>query len=429
MSVLQSVKKVLEVNSIPLNEPLVLGVSGGVDSMLLWHTLKELKQRVVAVHINYHLRGVASNKDAEVVKSFAKEHDLPLFCFDGKSESLNKNLQEEARKIRYAHFNDVTKQEGARFIVTAHNKDDNEETFFLNLIRGAGVKGLSAMQLKSERMLRPLLSISKEEIYNYAKEIGLTWREDESNQSDKYLRNGIRHQILPTLKQLDERAESGIQNTISILSKQNQLLELFVEKVKEQVFFTQFGFTCIQLSGEIKKYPQLLYELLKPYGSFDVDKILRTEEPGKFFESSEWRIWVDRGFLLLEEISEPKAIDIWIEWGEDKALDLGLQFSMHTGLYEMEFKPENGWMDLEKLSFPLRLRNWKEGEKFKPFGMKGSKKVSDYLTDEKIPVPVKNNTLVLESNGQIAWLVGHRIDDRFKVTAKTKKIYLATLLK
>jgi tRNA(Ile)-lysidine synthase len=416
---------------VKTSDKLIVAVSGGMDSMLLWKILQSLQYSTIGVHINYNLRGEESNKDESLVRSFAQEHDLQLEVFQADPKMFESNLQEKARTFRYQKFDEVKQAHNTNWLLTAHHLDDDAETFFLNLVRGAGIQGLKGISEKRDFVLRPFLGMSKAQLKEKAIELGLNWREDESNQTDKYLRNKIRHTILPKIKELDSRAERGLQNSMQILKAQNDAFSFLIKEFREKHIKVFVGFKSIELTEELVAQSQLLFEVLTPYGQFQVEQIIAAKnESGKQFISETHTLYLDRGRLLITENSEEGEVFETLQESSTKDDSEFIEFeSLELLPKDFEFKASVAAFDLDKLQFPLILRNWKKGDSFQPFGMKGRKKVSDFLIDNKVPLPLKKKVLVLTSNNKIVWLVGHRIDDRFKVTKKTKKIYLANLLK
>jgi tRNA(Ile)-lysidine synthase len=413
------------------SDKLLVAISGGMDSMLLWETLRLLKYSTVGVHINYNLRGEDSKKDEHLVRSYAEENSLDLEVFQGDPENFRTNLQEEARLFRYQKFEEVKRTHSIDWLLTGHHLDDDAETFFLNLVRGAGIRGLKGISEKRDQVLRPFLELSKAQLNQKALEFGLAWREDESNQSGKYLRNKIRHSIILKIKELDARAEQGLQSSMRILKSQNEVFNLLLNDFREKHLEEYSGYTSLKLSEVLVSQPQLLFEVLAPFGHFQVEKIIASKnESGKQFISETHTIYLDRGRLLIAENStEVEVYETLPEYsGEGDSAFLKFE-SLEQLPSDFKFTSDVAAFDQSILDFPLTLRNWKKGDSFQPFGMKGRKKVSDYLIDNKVPLPLKSKVLVLTSNGEIIWLVGHRTDERFKVSQKSKKIYLANLLK
>ena len=413
------------------SDKLIVAISGGMDSMLLWELLRNAYYSTIGVHVNYNLRGGESQKDEDFVRAYAEKNGLSLEVFQADPENYSSNLQEEARLFRYQKFEDVKQTQKADWILTAHHSDDNAETFFLNLVRGAGIQGLKGISEKRDSILRPLLAFSKAQLREEALALGLEWREDASNKTDKYLRNKIRHSILPMFMELDSRAEQGLRNSMTILKSQNAVFGLLIDEYRKQHVQIHTGYKSLELTQALIDQPQLLFELLRPYGQFQVENIIASKkESGRQFIADTHTIYLDRGRLLIIENVPEKEVYERIEESSIESASAILKFETLKRLPEgFKFTNQIAAFDLDKLQFPLLLRNWKKGDAFQPFGMKGHKKVSDFLIDKKVPLPLKNKVLVLTSNGEIIWLVGYRTDDRFKVSSKTKKIYLANLLK
>lgn len=431
MDLSQHVAKKLSEFGVKKSDKLIVAVSGGMDSMLLWETIRALEYPSVGVHINYNLRGEDSKKDEALVRTYAKENGLELEVFQGDPESFAANLQEEARLFRYQKFETVKQSHKAKWLLTAHHLDDDTETFFLNLVRGAGIQGLKGISEKRDHVLRPFLGLTKEQLKEIVFKLGLRWREDESNKSEKYLRNKIRHSVLPKVQELDDKAEKGLQNSMRILKAQNEVFALLLNAYREEHLKQFSNYKSVELTEVLVRHPQLLFELLEPFGHFQVNQIISAkDESGKHFISESHTLYLDRGRLLIIENSEEQNV---YETLSENCVNADSEYLHFESLEQLpsgfDFKASIAVFDQDKLHFPLTLRNWKKGDSFQPFGMKGRKKVSDYLIDIKVPLPLKSKVLVLTSNDDIIWLVGHRSDDRFKVSSETKKIYLATLLK
>ena len=431
MLVSKVVQKFLKNAGVKHNDVLIVAVSGGLDSMLLWDTIRNLGYATVGVHINYKLRGLESDQDEQLVRDYAKEHNLILEVFTANPANFKENLQEKARIFRYEKFEEIRAKRKVNFVCTAHHANDDAETFFVNLIRGAGIGGLKGIAQKRDEFLRPFLRISKKQLLAYADEVGLKWREDQSNASDKYLRNKIRHHVLPEFLKLDERAETGLQDSLKVLKNQNELYKYFIKKYKTENLKEEEGLVVLNLTNDLIKMPQLLFEILSPYGNFNANKIIvAAAQPGKQFISDTHTVWVDRNRLLIEENSPETTLNEKLKIEKSTVEMDGFKFQFISSLPK-PFKPaqQQAWLNAEMLDFPLTLRTWQQGDKFQPFGMKGQKKISDYLNDIKIPVPLKKKVQVLVNQGEIIWLVGHRIDERFKVNESTKLVYFAELLK
>lgn len=435
MNVSSIVKNQLVDWKISNQDGIVIGVSGGVDSMVLLHALHSKSQNICAVHINYHLRGKDSDLDQEFVTEYCKNHQIELKIFDADPETLQSNLQEKARDFRYQKFNEVLKQLHFKWIATAHHANDSTETFLINFSRGTGLKGLSGIKGLRNNIIRPLINVWRTNILEYAKEQNLNWREDQSNASTKYLRNKLRHEVLPVLENLEPRSKKGMQKSMKNLENDYALLLEIIHVLIANWTYKENGLIYLDLM-QWKKYKNrktLLYHFLEPYGHFNTSQICQAinTQPGKKFSAAYYTLWMDRDQLIIQENTK-KAEDnpLVIQENTEEIESPNICFSVleQEDFKRAKFADSFAWLDYSKLTFPLTLRKWQHGDKFQPLGMKGKKKISDYLIDKKIPLPIKENTLVLESAGEIIWLVGHRIDERYKVETNSKIIYLAKLL-
>lgn len=398
------------------NQKLVLALSGGIDSMVLADMLLKGKADFVLAHCNFHLRGEESDGDEQFVRAYAKRNGLTLYVkqFDtmGYAKEHGLSIEMAARDLRYAWFEELRQQLGYDYIAVAHHADDQLETFFINLLRGAGIRGLKGMQPVNGHIIRPLLDISREEIHQYAMENGIKWREDHTNAETQFLRNKIRHELLPVIDSISKEGRASILKSISHLASEN---ELYRELVKEKLeSIVPQGVLCSfnNLSE------QLLFEWLRDYG-FNTDQVhfiheaLNHSQPGTSFFSPTHRVTIERDGLELTPLCQPTESSVQLTYeqfpkGDCKTLDQS---------------PEVAQLDYDKLVFPLQLRKWQAGDRFYPLGMKGSRLLSDFLKDLKLTTRQKEECHVLTTaNDEIVWVVGRRIDERFKVTDQTKTI-------
>lgn len=356
------------------------------------------------------------------------------------------NFQDWARQQRYAIFNEVAEKESCNYIATAHHFNDKVETFLGHALRGSGLNGLSSMREIEGNIIRPLLNISHEVLKKYANENNLEWREDVSNASDDYQRNRIRHHILPALDEVSETWPQGIKNTFENLNHERTLLSSLVEAWAEKNCLRNGNTVKINLDA-IAEQPAasaLLYHLLGDLDSgfnWQALAYAHHDAVGSFYYGKSHRALRDRGWLIVSPLAETQEAPIQIP-SDATHIEHPLQMRFSYVLRDEHTRPEIGiagakiyfnpgdaLLDAEKLKFPLTLRPWQEGDKFSPLGMKGTKLVSDYLIDAKIPRSEKEKTMVLISDGQIVWLVGHRISEAYKVGAETQIMYLARPLK
>jgi tRNA(Ile)-lysidine synthase len=411
------------------NKRYLLAVSGGVDSMVLCRLFLQHKLNFSVAHCNFHLRGEESNQDENFVKEFAQQNAVEIFVKQFDTEKIIQeqggSTQQVARKLRYDWFNELLPN--FDYLVTAHHSDDNIETFFINLSRGTGLKGLMGIPSENEKIIRPLLKITKTKILEYAEKQNITWREDSSNQSDKYTRNFYRNQVIPLIKLQKPGFENIMANNIDMIKKTKTLLDHFIGDIRKEVVHQVGGRTKIMLR-KIKKYPAkdvILYELINQFG-FNYDQaqgILGVLESGKTFLSKEYKAIYERGELLITRRDKRYDIDP-IVFNSLEELEQSELFEVENTDVPQSFSSEKStaYFDVEKIKFPLTIRNWQQGDVFYPFGMKGKKKLSDFFVDQKFSQEEKQSVFVLFSDEKIAWVVGHRSDNRFRVNKNTKKV-------
>ena len=399
----------------------ILALSGGIDSMVLADMLLQSKAVFVVAHCNFHLRGEESDGDEQFVRDYASRNGLTIYVkqFDTLDYAKEQGISIEmaARDMRYAWFEELRQQLGYDYIAVAHHADDQLETFFINLLRGAGIRGLKGMQPVNGYIIRPLLDVSRAEIQQYAEEHHLQWREDHTNAETLYLRNKIRHELLPVIDNISKEGRASVLKSMSHLASENELYrELVKEKLSQMVAPHHFPLSTFHF--------QLLFEWLRDYG-FNTDQVhfiheaLNNGQPGTSFFSPTHRVTIERDGLELTEICKKSDISV----------ELSYQKTEKDTNFEIDKSPEVAQLDYDKLTFPLQLRNWQAGDRFHPLGMKGSKLLSDFFVDQKMTTRQKEECHVLTTtDGQIVWVVGRRIDDRFKVTDKTKTILIVRMM-
>ena len=425
-------------NLIAEGEKVILALSGGIDSMVLADLLLKTKVEFVAAHCNFHLRSEESDGDEQFVYKFAERHGIQCFVkhFDTEQYAAEQGISIEmaARDLRYAWFEQLRQQLGYDKIAVAHHADDQSETFFINLLRGAGLRGLKGMQPQNGVVIRPLLWASREQIRRYAAENHIVWREDHTNAESVYLRNRIRNQLLPVFDELHPEARQGLYKSLEHLASENELYrELLNEKLLQ----------IVKQEGDIQKLPysafrihhsafQILFEWLRQF-NFNTDQCHFIHEAmelgiGNRYCSPTHQLVIGRDDLQLSEIKEDANDIIQIEIGKEEVFSpIHLCFSNfeRTDDFVIDKSSEVAQLDFDKLRFPLTLRHWQHGDRFHPLGMKGSKLLSDFFVDQKFTEWQKQNVwLLVSADGDILWVVGHRIDDRFKVTDSTKTIFL-----
>lgn len=406
------------------NKKLLVAISGGIDSVVLSHLLKELQQNITLAHCNFKLRESESDLDEEFVIDFARTINAQVYTKKFNTESIAKDQKESiqvtARKLRYQWFNELIEEFSFDYLLTAHHADDNLETFFINLTRGSGLDGLIGIPTQNANIIRPLLSFSREAIEEYAKKNKLIWREDQSNASTKYIRNKIRHLIVPVLKEINPSLLESFQNTLDYLNqskaivaeKTNEVFELAVTYHHKSAIL-KINIPKLQTFQNPKVY---LYEILKGYGFTEWNDVyhLMTAQSGKQVFSKTYRLLKDREELILTEkdITKNQTI-LQIDKGTMHTTSpIFLNFEIVN--QKLNHSKNCIYLDKDLLNYPLFVRKWKEGDFFYPSGMHGKKKVSKYFKDEKFSLIDKQNVwLLCDVDDQIIWIINHRQDRRF----------------
>lgn len=411
----------------------LVACSGGVDSMVLAHLCHKAGLNFALAHCNFQLRGEESEADAQLVVDTAAAWGTPLhqITFDTKAVMRERklSLQEAARELRYQWFAELCATHGYSGVAVAHHADDDLETFLINLSRGSGLVGLSGITALGPIVWRPMLTFHRETILAYAQEEGILWREDRSNADTKYLRNKIRHQIVPHLKELHPTFLENFKSTLGYLDQAAQLLDQYAAKLKKE-FFVWEGDTAHISIGALQHLQPIqgyLHLLFKDYGFTQWDDLERllTGMSGKQLHSPTHQILKDREELILKPNVPVDAEIHEIPLGTG-GINKPLVLHLKT-VSKMGEKASNVlYADNEKLKYPLLLRKWKNGDYFYPFGMQGRKKLSKFFKDEKVDVFAKEEQWLLCSGDKVVWIIGKRADDRFKVGPNTKDIIKIT---
>ncbi|WP_445738598.1 tRNA lysidine(34) synthetase TilS [Mariniflexile sp.] len=422
------------INSKPLflkNSKLLVAISGGIDSVVLTHLCHKIGLDIALAHCNFNLRGKESDADEDFVLELAEDLELEVFIesFDTKAFAKDEKLsiQMAARELRYHWFLELTEQLKFDYVLTAHHADDNLETFFINLSRGTGLDGLLGIPEVNNHIVRPLLPFSKEDIESYAKKHQLKWREDSSNGSTKYLRNKLRHDVIPVLKEINPHLLQNFAKTQMFLKDSKCIVEDKILDVFNKVIKPMDDSTFSLNIEEIKKlnHPKTyLYELLKDFGFTEWEDVvdLLDAPSGKYIKTNTHRLIKDRDFLLLSVNQTDKTQIIHIsETYNIVEIPLGTLFFDEADAI-LETSKTVIYVDKDVLKFPLSIRKWEEGDVFYPLGMTGKKKLSKYFKDEKFSMLDKENVWLLCSDDAIVWVIGKRADNRFKVTENTKQI-------
>lgn len=418
-------------------DKLLLAISAGADSVALSHLLKKLGYNISLVHCNFGLRNEQSDADEFFVRKLAKKWDVNCFTKKFKTKAFAKekkiSIQMAARELRYNWFEQIRVEHKFDLVVTAHHKDDDLETFFINLIRGTSIKGLLGISSKTEKAVRPLLFAKKQEIYDYLQQNKIQFREDSSNKEEKYLRNKIRLKLMPLLQEMNPSISETIMNEKNYLSGVSEIYFSAIETARNRMVKQEKDFFTISIE-QLKKLDVIepyLYEFLKPFGFTNAPDILQAiqGQSGKQFYSGTHRLTIDRKQIIIQKNTKNEKVSISII-ETDTQIEFPLKLKLEVSNNPTIKKDKNiAAFDYQKLQFPLILRRWEKGDFFTPIGMKGKKKLSDFFIDNKIPIPEKENIWVLCSSTEIIWVVGHRIADKFKLIETTKKAYIAQLLK
>lgn len=412
-------------NLISPTDQVLLAISGGVDSMVMLHLFQQAGYSIGVAHCNFQLRGEAADGDELFVIQTCKALRIPVFTkrFNTAeyAEQKGVSIQMAARELRYNWFNTVLQMHDYTLLATAHHLDDTVETILLNWTKGAGLEGLMGIPVKNQAIIRPLLFASRKEIETYAQNHNITWREDESNASDDYQRNFIRHQIIPKLKEINPSLEKTVQSGLEKLYNDLDLISHDIESWRRQYLSVDGATVQLSKRGFVqhKNKPHLLWRIINKYGfnREQAEDIVRSmnSQPGKLFLTDTHKLVIDRENLVLTKIEEdlPEIhISPWQEYVVRGPLKMTIEQQTAVTITD---SPWEAYLDADKISFPLTWRNWQVGDAFYPLGMADRKKVSDFLIDSKVSRAEKDFVTVLESKGEIVWVVGHRIDNRFKL--------------
>lgn len=434
----QFLKFIEKENLFSLQEHILLAVSGGIDSMVMCSLFEKAGFNYSIAHVNHKSRGKSSDLDQHFVEGWAQDHHVPFYGMTLIPEEYNIpgiNFQEYARNKRYAWFDKLIEEHHFAYVATAHHKDDSIESALINFASGTGLSGVIGINAKRDRIIRPLMFATKTEIGKYADQFNVPYRKDASNDSLKYRRNAVRHQIVKKFKEIFPSFNKTAIKSIENFKNTDQLLQEFIAEF-ESKWLKKVGDKTIisrELILEFTEAGTLLYYLLKPYGfnSPQIIQILQENRTGAIFYSATFELLIDRN----EWVIKPKEIHKM----QDSIVIEGPGFHRLSKTEYLEIVEIEGYysnsdknveiVDRDCLKFPLRVRYWQDGDQFQPIGMKGkSKKIQDFLTDNKIDRFSKNNTRILEDQSHIIWAIPLRIDERVKITTTTKRFIQLTYL-
>jgi tRNA(Ile)-lysidine synthase len=429
-------KKFISENKlISSNDRVLLAVSGGIDSMVMAHLFRQLGNETGIAHCNFSLRAGESNKDEELVRKYAGENTIPFFSIRFETKSFAKknglSVQMAARELRYKWFEEIRRENKYDLIAVAHNLNDNIETLLINLIRGTGITGLTGMRPLSNKIVRPLLFATRQDITEYCHLHRINFREDMSNKDTKYTRNKIRHLVLPVIKEINPSIEATLNETAVRFTGINEIVSTYISGLREIVSENK-GNQIIFDTALLKPHLQnatVIFELFKPYGITNVQlddlvEVIKGKTGGMIITPGH-RIIKNRKEIIVSGEADENTALISIQDIKGFRRIPGIVSARYIHIsekFKISHSPAEACIDSEKISFPLIIRKWKSGDFFYPLGMKKKKKLSDYFIDNKYSKLDKENILILESGGEIVWVIGDRIDNRYRITETTKKV-------
>jgi len=421
---------------------ILLAISGGADSIVMLDLFAKSNFICGVAHCNFHLRRDESNKDEKLVEELANSYNFPFYKIDFQTKNYAKengiSIEMAARELRYNWFEEIRQKFDYQYIAVAHHQDDVIETFFINLTRGTGIRGLSGIKEKTGNIIRPLLFTDRKGILHYIDKNNLEFRDDHTNEDTNIIRNRFRHQILPLLKEVNPAAEDNILQTIENLRAAENIMKLKVEEVTNELGVSKLAPVKINIAKlrELKLPYDILYEIVRMYNfnstqAKDIFESLNRGS-GKSFHSNTHLLIKDRTELIITSIKDSSSLPLLINAG-DEIINLGKNNSLtfekieRGKNFEIPIDHNIAAIDYDKLNFPIKIKEWERGDYFYPLGMQQKKKLSDFFIDEKFSLIDKQEALLLTSDNQTVWLIGKRIDNRFKITDKTKNILLIKL--
>lgn len=423
---------ILKEKLIAKGEKVLLAVSGGVDSVVMCHLFAQIDFTFGIAHCNFALRGEESDGDALFVESLAKQYNIPFYLKNCDTSAYAKehkiSIQMAARDLRFVWFEELCDEENYAVYATAHHTDDAIETYFINQLRGTGIAGLHGLLPKNGKLIHPLLFTNRDEIIGYSKQHNLSFREDSSNSSTKYLRNALRHKVMPVLEDLQPTYRAVFKKNMQRFSAVESIYLQKVEEEKQRICSNEGNKLIISISDlvALQDSSTYLYEFIKAYGfgfsqAEEIIESMRRGQVGAQFYSTSHVLLRDRETLILTEksVQEKECFELALEEGEIKfPIDLKWEVLNEA---RFEVTSELAFIDFDKLKFPLKLRKWEQGDTFYPLGMSGKKLLSDFFIDSKLNRFEKENTWLLLSGKDIVWVVGLRLDNRFKISSNTKR--------
>jgi len=416
------------------SDRILAAISGGIDSMVMADLMLKSGYLSGVAHCNFDLRGKESDGDEEMVRKYALKHRIPFYSvrFNTKEYAKKNGISIEmaARDLRYNWFENIRTKHGYDRIAVAHNLNDNIETLLLNLIRGTGIAGLSGMKPLTGYIIRPLLFATRHSILEYCRKNRITYREDSTNTDTRFTRNKIRHKVIPLMKEINPSIESTLNETVGRLGGVNDIVSVFIAEASELLLVEREKnlIVNIRMLEPYRNNETVMFELFRPFGMTgsllkDFQKVISGRTGGQLFTGTH-RLFKNRNEIVItqnptevDRISSITSVTVmkrspFIE--SSKVISIEKEFKINPG-------PEMAYLDLQKIVFPVIIRKWRSGDFFYPFGMSQKKKLSDYFIDRKYSRLQKEETYIMESDGKIVWIIGERIDNRFRITKSTKK--------
>jgi len=403
--------------------------------VIMAHLFHAADLECAMAHCNFQLRGKESEGDETFVRELANALEMPFyvrrFDVDRLVHEQGISVQMAARELRYDWFKNLLLEESLDRVATAHNKNDSVETFFLNLSRGSGIRGLKGIAPRREDIIRPMLFATRHDIETYGEEQGIRYREDASNFETKYLRNKIRHDVIPVMEQINPGFIESMSRSMNQLGEMYHIYEESVAQKRSVLFKEHQERITIDVSklAELHPIKTWLFELFSPHGfsRSQCEGILKIMEagPGRRSISPTHQLYKDRDHLILVSSLPDSRNRYYLDSPTRHSylpFSLDMEVLERNQLEEIPDDPMTACLDLEEVQFPLIIRRWMHGDYFYPLGMDQIKKLSDFFVDNKIPVPEKERTWIMASGKKIVWIMGQRIDHRFRITEKTRKV-------
>ncbi len=424
------------------NDSLFLACSGGLDSVVLAHLLCEANINFTILHCNFQLRGEESKRDELFVKELATQLNVPLqvkqFDTNKEMEVRKKGVQETARNLRYEWFDEVVNSETSttkKWLLTAHHADDQVETMMMQFFRGTGIAGLQGMKVKFGNIVRPLLFAQRKQLMDYATQHHLSWVEDSSNASANYTRNFIRHKVIPLIEEVVPELTSNLSMNGKRLEEIEMVYQQKIEEIKKRLIVVKEKSFAIPVNKlkNIQPLDTIMHEIFKSFGfaAHHIPELKKLFEAptGKYISSDQFRVLKNRTWLLIEPIVEQEQTIRIVEQADSQLVlnNCVLKLQRVAAGHDITNDSQHALLNMNKLKFPLVVRKWKAGDYFYPLGMKKKKKVSRFMTDIKLSLTEKEQQWVVESDKKIVWVLGRRIDERFKIEENTTNRLLLTI--